>query len=100
MEKGFACGCEGCGAPRFILRGSVRAPMRAFPVLLVSLALVSLAPLAASHHGQPVGCDYDDDLYNNCHAGDLYWVTGPGCVGVRYGSQAPCHPLLDPTLLA
>lgn len=73
-------------------------------LLLAALALpavVTFAPAASAHHYGTVGCDIDDDLYNHCGAGNVHWVTGPGCFGVRVDGQlAQCRPVVDPTLLA
>lgn len=65
------------------------------PFLVAALLLVAFAPAAGAHHGEDVGCDHDDDLYNHCHVGEYYWVTGPGCAGVHVGSPARCNPILD-----
>ena len=64
------------------------------PILaLLALSLATVAVPAAE--AEPVECDVDDDLYNHCHAGDVHWVTGPWCVGVRVGGPAQCRDLRD-----
>lgn len=79
--------------------------MRASAFLLLATlvlpALATFAPGAAAHHDGVVGCDRDDDLYSHCGAGQVHWVTGPGCFGVSAdGQRAQCRPIFDPTLLA
>lgn len=83
---------------RLCTPGTGASPMRAFPIALVAFSLIVFLPSpAAADPGPVVECDMDDDLYNHCHAGPFYWVTGPGCVGVNYGAPAECEPGVDRT---
>lgn len=63
--------------------------MRAFLTLL--LAFLLSAPLASASFPPEVRCDVDDDLYQHCNVGEVHFVYGPLCAGVKYGGQAQCH---------
>lgn len=68
-------------------------------VLLAVLLLAAFPPAAASSViiEPPVECDIDDDLYQHCRVGKVYFVysLAYGCFGVRIGSPASCDPLLE-----